>query len=395
VSSVYHLWVDRLKQHDAEGRLDDTKRRSLVTRLAGSVQTEDERRYTPPALYAARDSGGNTEIGLKALLSEPADPQPGLTVLFGPGGIGKSFFLRHMSSQLGRHSCREPLSGIPVYAELPLLLHTDALETWLSSQGIRLPLDAIRVLVEDGVIVPVLDALDELVRGQAREGSRQFLRHLREITGPLTRGVLSSRDYYLNLDPLVPNELGDKATLLSIGFFDRPGRRRYVQVRTSLQYDHAARWISRLESQAAEALNGADDSEIEPLIGHPLFLDAFCQMIMDIPPERRASEVESFQLRSPDIFGEIVDRVLRREHDEKFLPAWHTQGNHQRMSGDWKDPFTPALQKQVFREIVLETARSGGTEALKRSHDDPRYKDIRHGAFRVRQRWRTRRRSHR
>lgn len=381
VSSTYHLWVDRLKQHDQEGKLDEGKRQALTTKLAGSVDAENEKRYTRPALYPAlsRD-GSDSDAAIRALLAEPADPLPGLTVLFGPGGIGKSFFLRHMASQLGRLSCRDPLTGIPVYAELPLLLHTDALETWLAKQGIRLPIDAIRALIEEGVIVPVLDALDELVRGQAREGSRQFLAHLRDVIGGRAKGVLSSRDYYLNLDPLVTQELGS-AALLSVGFFDRPGRRRYVQMRTGLQDDHAAKWTSRLESQAAEALNGAAESEIEPLVGHPLFLDAFCQMIMDIPASRRASGADTFQLRSPDIFGEIVDSVLRREHEDKFLPAWHAQSSHQRMSGEWKDPFTPQRQTRVLREIVLQIARSGGAEALRRSQDDPSYKDIRHGLF--------------
>jgi hypothetical protein len=268
-----------------------------------------------------------------------------------------------------------------VYAELPLLLHTDALETWLSAQGLRLPLDAIQTLIEEGVVVPVLDALDELVRGQAREGSRQFLSHLRQTLGERARGVLSSRDYYLNLDPLVPAELGDRVQYLTVGFFDKPGRRRYVQVRTGLRGEHASRWANQLERQAAEALIGATDEEIEALIGHPLFLDAFCQMITDIPEDRRATEADGFQLRSPDIFGEIVDQVLRREHTEKFLPAWEAQGLGRQLIEPWNDPFSPELQRRVLRELILKSAHDGGAEALRRGLDDPRYRRLRHGLF--------------
>lgn len=47
----------------------------------------------------------------------------------------------------------------------------------------------------------MLDAHDELVRGQAREGSRQFSGRLRKTIEPSGRALLSSRDYYLNLDP--------------------------------------------------------------------------------------------------------------------------------------------------------------------------------------------------
>jgi hypothetical protein len=64
----------------------------------------------------------------------------------------------------------------------------------ISHRGIRLPIAEIRALIELGVIVPMLDALDELVRGQAREGSRQFLRQLRKtinLPAPVLVGPLS------------------------------------------------------------------------------------------------------------------------------------------------------------------------------------------------------------
>ena len=381
VSAIYHLWVDRLKRHDDAGELDDDARAKLITKLGGEVSTADQKRYTAPSLYPAMGSSPEADEARRALLSEPADPRAGLTVLFGPGGIGKSFFLRRIAARLVRQSIKDATSGIPVYAELPLLLHTDALETWLSAQGLRLPLDAIQVLIEEGVVVPILDALDELVRGQAREGSRQFLAHLKHTVGDHARGVLSSRDYYLNLDPLVPSELGDKVQYLTMGFFDLPGRRRYVQVRTGLQSKHASRWANQLEKQAAEALVGASAEEIEALIGHPLFLDAFCQMITDIPTERRATEADEFRLRSPDIFGEIVDKVLEREHKEKFLPAWESQGLGRQLMEPWNDPFTPELQRRVLRELILKAARDGGAETLRRGVDDLRYRRLRHGLF--------------
>ena len=382
ISAVHYLWVDRLKQHNDVGDLDDERRRELLTGLGAVMTPEEEKFYTPPSLYIIdKDREAEARTALNGLLANPADPTAGLTVLFGPGGIGKSFFLRHVSFKLARQAKDDPTVGIPVYAELPLLLHTDALETWLSRQGIELPLSAIRTLVEEGVIVPILDALDELVRGQAREGSRQFLVRLRNGIGEETRTVLSSRDYYLNLDPLVPTELEDKAVYLSAGFFDRPGRRRYVQVRTGLNVEPASRWANQLENQAADALVGATEEEIASLIGHPLFLDAFCQTIVNIPPEQRAREANNFQLRSPDIFREILGGVLRREHEEKFLPAWQGNGYESKLTNRWKDPFTPELQLRVLRRIVLKAAIDGGARVLRDGTRDPLYQRLRHGLF--------------
>ncbi len=236
------------------------------------------------------------------------------------------------------------------------------------------------MLIEEGIIVPVLDALDELVRGQAREGSRMFLNRLGQSFGPRARGVLSSRDYYLNLDPLVRDELGDRASYLTVGYFNRQGRRRYIQVRTGLSSDHAARWAHQLETQAKRRLS-ARATKRSPPGRPPSLLDAFCQMIEAIPDAKRANEAATFQLRSPNIFGEILERVLTREHTEKFLPSWRGNGYESQLADRWKDPFTPALQQLILRRIVLMVAQRGGTDALKHSAEDQRYARLRHGLF--------------
>jgi hypothetical protein len=381
VSAIHYLWAKKLACHDDRGDVDDARRREMVARLAGKITPEEELRYTKPSLYPIDGLGSDAGPALNGLLSDRPDLPSGLTVLFGPGGIGKTFFLRRLTARLGRQAIQEPAMGIPVYAALPLLLHTDALGTWLSDQGMDLPLNAINVLIEEGVIVPVLDALDELVRGQAREGSRHFLDRLRNSAGDRARAMLSSRDYFLNLDPLVPTTLGEAPAYLTVGYFDRGGRRRYVEMFTGLSPTHAARWANQLEGEAAEALSGAEAQEVESLIGHPLFLDAFCQMIVSLPENRRAAEATNFRLRSPNIFGEIVERILQREHEEKFLPGWQSQGWSDRLAGIWKDPFTPAIQRRLLRRMVLQVAEDGGAETLRRGEEDPRYLDLRHGLF--------------
>ncbi len=104
-------------------------------------------------------------------------------------------------------------------------------------------------------------------------------------------------------------------------------------------------------------------------------------MIVDIPEARRAAGATDFQLRSPDIFGEIVNRVLKREHEEKFLPGWRSQGLDQHLVGVWKDPFGPDSQRRILRDLVLAAARDGGAEAIRHAPDDPRYQRLRHGLF--------------
>ena len=103
-----------------------------------------------------------------------------------------------MANRLSRAAITDRTLGIPVFAIVPLLLHVDVLETWIRHRGIRLPIAEIRAPVELGGIVPMRDGRDELVRGQEREGSRQFSGRLRKTIEPSGRALLSSSDNYLN-----------------------------------------------------------------------------------------------------------------------------------------------------------------------------------------------------
>jgi len=379
VSAVHHLWADRLRIHDTDGNVDTGRRVSLMQRLGGRWDDEEERRYTDPAIEPVVDGDAASIEARDSLLRGQPDIQPGtVTVVYGPGGIGKTFFLRRVTHRMTRAAVADATQGVPLFAELPVLLHEDALEAWISKGGVRLPLIEIEALIQAGVLIPVLDALDELVRGQAREGSRRFLGHLRNASKPAGKVLLSSRDYYLNLDPLVQEELGGTPQL-TIGFFSRAGRRRYLQMRTGLNEKDAARWASRLEEQAETTLSGLSEADVESLIGHPLFLDALCQVILEIPAERRVAEADNFQITSPDVFGDIVERVLQREHD-KVKPGWDAKFARL-MNGEWQDPFMPEVQRSIFRQLVLLAAADSSHMMVERQIDDARYRDLRHGVF--------------
>jgi hypothetical protein len=142
----------------------------------------------------------------------------------------------------------------------------------------------------------------------------------------------------------------------------------------------AARWAAQLEEQSRQALGDAPEADVETLIGHPLFLDAFCETVLRIPDNERAAAINEFRITSPDIFGEIVGRVLEREHGEKFQPGWERKFAAQ-MDEDWRDPFTPGAQQRVLRSLVLLAARDNGRTLRDRELEDQRYRELRHGVF--------------
>ena len=82
--------------------------------------------------YAAVVPGSTKPAGY-SFLAELADTI--VTVLYGPGGIGKSFFLKRTGYRMARAAMSDPRAGIPIFAELPLLLTSDALEIWLSHRA--------------------------------------------------------------------------------------------------------------------------------------------------------------------------------------------------------------------------------------------------------------------
>ena len=384
VSAAHYIWVERLRIYSQGGQLSEDERRLFIDRFCPRWSTENERSYTEPALTAVRDGDVAAESARTQLLTPSPDlPAGQVTLIFGPGGIGKTFFLRRLSSNFAKAAKAEATVGLPVFAELPVLLHEDALETFLSNAGINLPMPQIRALVEHGVVVPVLDALDELVRGQARDGTRDFLSHI----GSLARRakvLMSSRDYYLNLDPLVQQGLAEAEVdtdpaELKIGYFSQQGRRRYIQLRTALNEAGAARWAGQLEEQSRSVLSELTDDDVESLIGHPLFLEAFCQMILAHPKAERARRADEFTLSSPNVFGEIVDSVLVREA-AKFQPAWD-KAFEGKLVGDFRTPFEPGRQRQVLKRLILLAAEDGGGEVLRRQRDNQRLRELRHGVF--------------
>jgi len=196
MSGPAHVWIDRLRIHDAEGYLNRTKREQQLKRWAGKHwHDEDEQSYIVPNLQTVQ--GSEETVAKKAqeqlLANRPSCPDSGFAIIYGQGGVGKTFFLSRVAHLLCRAAQQDLTASIPVFMALRGILHTDALETWLSHNGgEHLSLRQLTTLVRRGVVAPILDALDEVVKGEARKGGEEFLTHIFELAHAGTlRGVLA------------------------------------------------------------------------------------------------------------------------------------------------------------------------------------------------------------
>lgn len=363
LSALEHLWRDRLRMEDPKQRQD------LLADLSKPWRDTDEEQFVEPAIGLLEEGHKLSQEALDQLTGrDPLILDQGLTVVYGPGGIGKTHFLRRLVWRYTRRSQRDPGQGIPVFAALPLLLHRDALENYLARRdGFgNLSLEQIRTMVRYGIVIPFLDAFDEMVRGTVREGCKEFLKSLGETMQEGGAGVLTSRDYFLHTDPLIPSCLRDfHIAELTLGYFNKQGRRSFIQRKTNLASELVARWSGKLESEVSTLFVSWKANDVDSLIGHPLFMDAFCNYVNSIATDQVAKAAESFRFRTPDVFGEIVERVLQREY-EKAKSAWKSKFGD-KFVGEWASgPFTPAHQSKVLTDLTLRVARSGGKAAPNR-----------------------------
>ena len=389
ISAASHFYVDRLRIHTSEGNIDFKRREQIVTSLATQYwndQKEDV--YVSPTLNAVK---GGSELSIDSrniiLNRKPSCPEHGLTVLYGPGGIGKTFLLNRLAYKFGLDVKNDVESSIPVFVPPPTLLHKQALENWLSQHNFgKLTLSQITTLLRYGLIISLIDALDEVVKGEARQGSQEFLHHIMDFTslkGVYGRALLACRDYYLNSDRLVPDIIRQykdyPASELYFGYFDKRDRRRYLQVRANLDSSHASKWATALETQAAEVLGREATKEIEELIGHPVVLDTLSRYILDLPISQRMTQADAFKLTSSDIFGQIVNQLLQRERD-KLDPSWR-QSFKDRLKPSWLDPMENKKQRNILQKLTLLVASDGAVETDVKAAENDIYKVLRHGVF--------------
>jgi hypothetical protein len=372
--------VDRLGVFDDSGNIDEKHRSDRLGKWATRYWTKEMRDvYIPPNFEIVH--GSSPELGQAArsslLASQPCCLEAGLTVIYGQGGIGKTFFLSRVAHDLAAAATKAATRSIPVFVQLAGVLHRYALETWLSHNDFRmLTLAQITCLLRHGVVVPLLDALDEVVKGEARQGSEEFLDHLLGLMTPEVggRGILACRDYYLTTDRSLVGERVRRARSaeLSIGPFAEKDTQRFIQHRARLSPEHASRWADALQREAAAVVG--EETELE-VVRHPVVLDALARYIKELPPESRVTAAEEFRLTRGDIFGQIVDELLKRER-QKLAPLWE-QTFVGRLEPDWMNPFDHEKQRRVLRGLTLLVARNGDSQFVHESD----WREFRHGLF--------------
>jgi len=223
------------------------------------------------------------------------------------------------------------------------------------------------------VVAPILDALDEVVKGEARKGGEEFLTHIFELAHAGTlRGVLACRDYYLTTDRgLVCNRaFAQEFAQLYIGPFSHQDTRKYLQVRTGLEPKAAADWTEALEREGRKVVG--EDSDLQ-VIRHPVVLKTLAQYITELPDDSRVAAASKFELTRTDIFGNIVDELLKRERDKLFV-GWDRAFQGQ-LAPEWRDPFEFPKQRQLLRKLTLLSAQAGGSPNLGQDSG------MRHGLF--------------
>src|SRR3989338_9228743 len=342
LSAPLHVWVDRLKTFSERGDIDVKARKDRLHNWAAAKWTkEKEAVYVPPNLQVTAETPGKLgEAARECLLAKKPTPiEKGFVVIYGSGGAGKTFFLDRIGERLVSAAIQDLTSSIPVLVQLAGILHRDALENWLSRNGFgMLTLDQLGTLLRWGVIVPLLDALDEVVKGDARQGSDEFLDHIFAFARDegKARGLLACRDYYLTTDRAVVRDRAQANMFpqLLIGSFTAQDTRRFLQVRTGLPPEHASKWAETLERQAMQVVG--EESEWE-VIRHPVVLDTLAEYITRLPAGSQVAAAEEFRLSRQDIFGNIVDELLKREQ-QKLTNLWRESFEGE-LHADWMNPF--------------------------------------------------------
>jgi hypothetical protein len=349
----------------------------------------------PLVRLVKRQQGGVVQPTLEEVNGSEKKPLPGsavaklidwvrnpgghpFAVIFGLGGLGKTTLLELVGRSLWEGFTRYehshipayvPLGGMPAGATYGLASHITSFPLfWQRSAA------SIDALVRAGVLVVFLDAFDEHLKFANRDDAVRFLRSLRQrygvsVNAQAPRLLLTSRDYYLHTDRLFDQELGDLAVRYRLRPFDAIQRRDFIRLHTrgrdGFTEEKALQWADALEEQVARLKRGQPTVDIDSLVGHSLFLLAFCDYISR--PERRQNRVSSrvspvspdeFRLHSVGLFDEVIGLINEREARDKskwddtiyrdLKPEWHVS------------PFTVEKQNHFFAEATkLMVLREG------------------------------------
>lgn len=293
-------------------------------------------------------------------------------VIFGVGGLGKTKLLElaahrlwqgFLNYQHTRLPVLVPMKGIPAGAAPDLAAHISTFALFNK----RTTASQIGVLITSGILTIFLDAFDEHLKFSNRSDAVRFLQMLKQNFAPVEpacqarpRIAFTSRDYYLTTDVIFDEILQNELQRCTLQPFDKMQRYAFISMNAADKIGGNAvnAWSDSLERVVGSLDNGCDY-----LVGHSLFLLAFCQFICNLDKSSHPDE-SHIAVRTPDdferlesasLFDKVLELINQREFIEKsnwdtavtcdLNPIWH------------QSPFTPDKQETFFAllaKLILE-----------------------------------------
>lgn len=285
-------------------------------------------------------------------------------VLFGVGGLGKSKLLEIYAKDMWDGFCRYehsklpvlvPMKGIPAGATPDLAAHIGTFPLF----NRRTTASQIQVMIQSGVLIVLLDAFDEHLKFSNRSDAIRFLSMLKDAFAAdsadrTAKILLTSRDYYLTTDAIFFEILGGLSNRFTLQPFDKVQRDRFIHLNCEgkISTEEASAWCESLSAVASKMSDSVDY-----LVGHSLFLIAFCQFICGLARSSHWGEYAAVRtptdfeaIQSSSLFDRVIELINQREFEEKSnwdAALWRD------LESKWQEsPFSAEKQGTFFATLA-------------------------------------------
>lgn len=310
----------------------------------------------------------------ETLISWCTNSEESFVILFGLGGLGKTTLIMSTCRALWKGFLSYEHSMVPTFVPLGnmpsgaygLAPHIASFELFSK----RLTASSIDALTKAGLLVVFLDAFDEHLKFATKAQATRLLQDLRETYSRTNaKIIITSRDYYLESDKIFDRILGPETSRFRLRALDSSQRREFIRLKLvsnhertdlpRLSEEKALAWASALEEQVG-ALGQQGVQGIDQLVGHALFLLAFCDYVtqveagtiapLTIESDANPLRPDEFKLRSDGLFDDVVRLITDREARDKS--KWDV-AIYGELQPEWHDnPFLSEKQTAFFAEIT-------------------------------------------
>ena len=278
-------------------------------------------------------------------------------IISAPGAVGKSTLSRSVAVEKGAIlydlASARPVGGASLNGTLFNALggeYSDQYAEYLS----------------EGLQFVIIDALDE---GRIRVTEDAYVSFLEDIRNRVqdAKGVcfvLLGRTQIAEEAWLILNEGRSSARLLSIEPFDRSQAEKYIEgkvaesVRTPVFYECQKLIFEQLAFSAG--ISKVDESR--EFLHYPPVLDVIVELLakepnLQILRNDLRTQQASMGNESLDLLYSVIDRILGREQNQKFIPVIESSlGDRAKQMGwkDWEELYTPIEQSKRLLGKVLD-----------------------------------------